>query len=108
MYRVSHEFLAAVGMGLPVELVVVLSTTVHALLLCTFLHELYSVSLANAFALQLIHSYSPNMSSQQSATVGGSCLFIFITLDCMLAGSKAVVRPCHCHAPVTASPTELK
>ena len=50
------SILAAVGMGLPVELVVVLSTTVHALLLCSSLHELYSVSSANAFALQLIHT----------------------------------------------------
>ena len=50
------SILAALGMGLPVELVVVLSTTVHALLLCTALHELYSVFLANAFALQLIHT----------------------------------------------------
>ena len=48
--------LAAVGMGLPVELVVVLPTIVHALLLCTSQHELFSVSLANAFALQLIHT----------------------------------------------------
>ena len=50
------SILATLGMGLPVELVVVLSTTVHALLLCTSQHELYSVSLANAFALQLIHT----------------------------------------------------
>ena len=50
------SLLAAVGMGLPVELVVVLFTTVHALLLCTSQHELYSVSLANAFALQLMHT----------------------------------------------------
>ena len=50
------SILAAVGMGLPVELVVVLSTTVHALLLCSSLHELCSVSSANAFALQLIHT----------------------------------------------------
>ena len=50
------SLLAVVGMGLPVELVVVLSTTVHICLLCTSLHELYSVSLANAFAIHLIHT----------------------------------------------------
>ena len=64
------RLLAAVGMELPVELVVVLFTTEYALLLCTSQHELYSVSLANAFALQLIHIYGPIMTSQQSATVG--------------------------------------
>ena len=52
------SLLAAVGVGLPVELVVVLSTAVHALLLCASLHELYLVFLANAFALQLILTVS--------------------------------------------------
>ena len=63
------NLLAAIGIGLPVELVVVLYCTCH-FCLYTSLHELYSASLATAFALQPIQSYSPIMSSEQSATIG--------------------------------------
>ena len=76
------SILAAAGMGLPVELVVVLSTTVHTLLLCTALHELYSVSSANAFALQLIHTVPYDQPTECNSRQKAACSFLQLWIAC--------------------------